>query len=406
MRSQSGARVRPTHSATNKTAPMRSNLLIIGFRVVWKDRLYAAINLVGLAVAFAAALLIALWLRFETSWEPYLQEPDRVVGIALKTSRPNGSGMQTMDTPVALKSELDAAFGDRLLAARYGSDGLVVANGERRFVERVAFVDPGFFRVMTMPFLAGDPAHALDAPDSAVLTRSAAQKYFGSADPMGRTLDLHGKATLRVTGVIADLPDNTLFQNPVFVAMLPQGGNMVGGEVSQRWNSLQSPTLVRLGANLGEAELQSVLDRLSTEKYDAQRAAGVIFQLYPVPIRDAHLLGIFRGYSGGTTPLATLAMVAVLILAIAAINFVNLATARATRRTREVGVRKALGASRFALVLQLLAEPFLIAVAASLLALAAIETSLPLVSKLLGARLEFAYWREPLFFAALVLGGP
>jgi putative ABC transport system permease protein len=384
---------------------MWSNLWTIGLRVLWKDRLYAGINLVGLAVAFAAATLIALWLRFELTWEPALEDPDRVVGIVFEADRPSAPMLRTLDTAGLLKSELEAALGDRALVARYGNQGTVVARDDRRSVEQVGFADPNFFRIVTVPFLAGDPAHALDASDGLVLTRSAARKYFGDRDPMGQTLELQNAMTARVTGVIPDMPDNSIFRSTVFASSQAAGSGLIEGQYSTSWNNLQSPTLLRLGPDLQESELRGVLDRLADAKYADRISQGMGRRFNSVRLRDVHLMGVVRGQSGGSTSLTTLALVGVLILAIAAVNFVNLATARATRRTREIGVRKALGASRGVLVVQLLAEPLLLAAGAVLVSFVTIEMSLPSVSALLGAQLKFEYWREPVLAGAMLGGG-
>jgi putative ABC transport system permease protein len=153
------------------------------------------------------------------------------------------------------------------------------------------------------------------------------------------------------------------------------------------------------------ADLMPVLQKLSTVKYPDDATSGVKHIFEVIRLRDAHLLNLIFGQNRTTTSLWSLGLVGVLILAIAGINFVNLATARATRRTREIGVRKALGASRTMLVVQLLAEPLLLAVASLLVAFVAVEVTLPTISNLLNTRLEFAYWREPVLTSAMVLCG-
>jgi putative ABC transport system permease protein len=384
---------------------MWRNILVTGLRVLWKDRLYAAINLVGLAVAFTAAIFIALWIRFELNWDPYMQRPDEVRVVISDVTLPQTRGFHFWNVPSPLRSELDAALGDRIVSARYAETGAVVANGDRRSVESTGFADPAFFHVITIPFLAGDPAHALDAPDSAVITRSLATKYFGAGDPMGRTLELQNMTTVRITGVIADLPDNSLFRKArLFVSAQVPFSWINDKNQSTKWTDYNNVLVLRL-AGAGESDVQKLLDGLRTSKYPDDAASGTSHSFALAGLREVYLDGLVDGQSGRRSSLAALALVGVLILAIAAINFVNLATARATRRTREIGVRKALGASRSMLVIQLLAEPVLLALAALLVAFAAVEVLLPTISNLAGMHFEFAYTREPLLALTFLVGG-
>ncbi|GIL40646.1 FtsX-like permease family protein [Roseiterribacter gracilis] len=383
---------------------MWRSLLKISLRVLWKDRFYAGITLAGLAVAFTAAIFIALWLQFELKWEPFLQDPDSVRGIATDIRLPTAKGFHTLNTPSSLREELDAALGDRITTARYLQETVVMAVGDRRAVENVGTADPNFFRVITVPFLAGDPAHALDEPNSIVLTRALATKYFGSQDPMGRTIELQD-GTGRVTGLIDDLPDNSLFKQGAYVAAQSAFSFLSAGKSSTQWWDLNAYTLVRLLPGTTHADLSPVLRQLETAKYPDDETSGVRHHFEIVKIRDAHLLGIVYGQTRDRTSLAALGLIGILTLGIARVNFVNLATARATRRTREIGVRKALGASRATLTLQLLVEPMLLAIVALLIAFVAIELLLPTMSNLLGERLEFSVQREPLLAAGIVLSG-
>ncbi|WP_420243794.1 ABC transporter permease [Roseiterribacter gracilis] len=381
------------------------NLLTTGLRVLWKDRFYAAINLVGLAVAFTAAIFIALWLRFELTWEPFLENPDAVRVIALDIQLPSAKGFHSINGPNLLREELDAALGDRIISARYQDGRLIVGSGDRRSVERVGAADPNFFRIVTIPFLAGDPAHALDEPNAIVLTRSAAKKFFGDEDPMGRTLELQNQATGKVTGLIDDMPDNSLFRRAMFVSAETAGSYMSRSVASTRWEDLNAYTLLRLRPGTTDADLQAPLGAIAKVKYPDDASSGVRHIFESHKLRAVHLEGVLYGQTRSRTSLGALGMVGLLILAIAGINFINLATARATRRTREVGVRKALGASRALLIVQLLAEPVLLAAASLLVAFVAVEVTLPAVSGLLGTRLEFAYWREPILTLGMLLCG-
>ncbi|GIL40648.1 FtsX-like permease family protein [Roseiterribacter gracilis] len=372
---------------------MVRNLLTTGLRVLWKDRLYAAINLVGLAVAFAATLLIALWIRYELNWEPFLQQPEQTRLILAHVRLPQNRGFDTLSNPVMMRAEFQTALGDRALVARFSDQDVVLSVGDRRSNEKVGFVDPEFFRIVTMQFLAGDPAHALDAPDSIVLSESAAIKFFGAKSPLGETIELQNRATARVTGVIADPPGNTMFRKTAFAASLSPVSSIQANEKIGRWSNFNAYELIRLqGAT--EADIRRELDRLTDQKYPEDKTGNSSHTFDIVALRDAHFVHVVDGRASGKTSLVTLAIVAVLIIAIAGVNFVNLATARAARRTREVGVRKSLGATRRAITLQLLTEPFLLTLAGLLLAFVLVETALPFLSDVLGAVLVFSYGRD------------
>ncbi|GIL39962.1 FtsX-like permease family protein [Roseiterribacter gracilis] len=365
---------------------MWENLLITSLRVLWRDRLYAAINLAGLAAALAAVTLIALWVRYELTWDRFLADPGEVRVIVARYARPDSPGAASFATPANLGPRVAARTGDDALVTRLRNASRVLSVGERRSNEHVAFVDPGFFRVVTLPFLAGDPATALAAPDGLVLSAAAAQRLFGRIDVVGRTVEIDARTTLAVTGVTADPPRNSNFRAAAFAHAANPASPLPDAERENRWDSFSVMVLARLAAPDRDARLAAALDAVARQEFGpADAASGTRRSFTAHRLREAQLGAIGETNGADRALLSTIVGIGLLVLALASVNFISLSLARATHRIREAGIRKSLGASRASLVLLFLVEPLLLALGAALLAIALVESTLPMVN----AQLQF-----------------
>jgi putative ABC transport system permease protein len=391
---------------------MFRHYLVAAWRSASRDRLHSIINVTGLAVGLAAAILIALFIRHELSYEDFLEGKDRVYRVSSVFEAPDRAPDWMSDAPDHIRDAMALDFPEMAGLARVSGDTVVLRHGAVEAAERIFWADPGFLGVLGFKTIAGDAATALDAPDSVVLTRSMARKYFGTDTPLGATLLFSGKQPMRVTAVLEDLPPNThLVTTIIASARAPQSSLAIIDAQQQKpgSNSFSGFLYVRLKPGVSADALASRLAGFMTRHFPpTDKGASGFLALQLDPIGRVHLMASpYDQTEAGSVPmLVASGVVGLLIIVVASINFINLMTARAARRALEVGLRKALGATRRQLIVQFMGEALGFAAVAAILALALVELALPGFDALLDRRIGFAYWRDPallLGVAALVL---
>ncbi|HEY3777638.1 MAG TPA: ABC transporter permease [Rhizomicrobium sp.] len=391
---------------------MLRNWLVTALRNFGRHRLYSFINIAGMAVGLACAIFIILFLRDELSydsWIPGTQNVYRVEGWFYFPGRgvePAGA-IPFPVTPAMLAQIPEVRAQTHLINQK-----MPVNVGDRQFSESVDFVDPGFFQIIRLPLVAGDPARVFAQPESVVLSQTLARKYFGDIDPIGRTILVDEKHSLTVTGVLRDLPHNTQLYADMVVPNT-SGADPLPLSEKRAWLNIDGFGYVRLapGANPNTVlgKLKPILDR----NVDAGKEEGLhlrgseVLQVHMTPFRDVHLTSDRYGGmkpAGSWTTIYGFAAIAALILAIACFNFMNLATARAMMRAREVSLRKVVGARRVQLVIQFLGESVLTTVVALVLAFAAVEVLLPFYDSFLDQPITLNYLAEwPLTLSLLAI---
>ncbi len=387
---------------------MWRNYLTVGFRALAKNKTYAFINIIGLAIGLAACLMILLYVRYETSYDQALPEADRAYQFqTYYQSDDTGGEMNLQMAAYVTKGALQKDFPqiDKAVYA-LGSSPVLLRGGEAITTEDFRFVDGNLFEILQFPFLKGDRATALDQVGSITLAESQAKKLFGSQNPMGQTLTLVGagrEMDYRVTGVFADPPKNSHFEATMVARFDPASYFTDSPDFLDSWGWQSGWVYVSLkpGANAGA--INSQLQAWEKRNIPDENSAGQTFNqgdeadFALVNIRDVHL---GEAQNGSMTPgndrrsIVTFAIIAALILGMACVNFTNLATARASQRAREVALRKVLGANRRQLIFQFLGESILVAAMAMLLALAITELALPAFSAFLNADLTLSYVGE------------
>ncbi|MGH7455851.1 MAG: ABC transporter permease, partial [bacterium] len=304
---------------------------------------------------------------------------------------------ETMGSPIPMAAALRQDFPNlEKITVVFGNNGglfAITKNDQtvQRFQEneRVAFVEPEFFEIFDFPWIAGDPK-SLAEPNGVALTEEFAEKFFGSADPLGRTIRMDNQIDLKVTGVVKNFPIHTDFPFSVLISWktLPQTGTDV-----ESWGNLSSNvnTYVVLPPNSTAQELESQLVDFK-EKYHPH-AKDANKRVHKVqPLSEVHYDGRYGNYGDRATSKATLwalGLIGVFLLITACINFVNMATAQAINRAKEVGVRKVLGAIRSQLVKQYLGETFMITALSAALALVIAELLLPALNEILRLKISF-----------------
>ena len=331
---------------------MLSNYMKVALRNIRKYKIYSFINIFGLAVGIAGFLLIMLHVRYQLSYDTYHENADRIYRI-------RGS------VPGPLAPALKEEFPEVIETARLNNSGGLISHADVRYYERRVFLtDPALFDILTVRFIHGSPETALSDRNGMVITRSMAQKYFGEAMPLGKTISLENRFDFRITGVVEDPPQNSAFQFDFL-------GSFLRVEEIGEWNYLtnwacwnfNTILLLAEGARIKNIEERSpeFFKRYAGESYANVR---LLFQ----NITDVHRQSSFiQLYSA----------IAFIILIVACINFMNLASARSIKRMKEVGLRKVVGANRAKIIQQFIGESVVHSCLALGTALILLQLSLP-----------------------------
>ncbi|GAB3643474.1 ABC transporter permease [Spirosoma arcticum] len=349
---------------------MLRNYLKIAFRTLWKHKTHTAINMVGLAVAFASATLLFLTAAFELSFDRFHANADRIYRTNFVTQDPKGAERSTT-MPYPLAPALKQTYPELEGVTRYQEDNGSVRYGDRQLHKQIDGVDPDMLTMFTFPMVQGDQKTALNSLSSMVITENMARDVFGNVNPMGKTLRVTGEGGPKayiVTGVLADFPNSSTLQFDAFVRIENAPSY---AENKDKWDHGDHELFVKLKPAVGLATLEQRLKPFSLTYFqsvirDQKRIGarpderGELFSIRLQPLLDVHFdTGAVQGAGTSRMYVYTLGLIGLFILGIAVINFVNLTLARSFTRAREVGVRKSLGALRGQLFAQLWGETLL-----------------------------------------------
>ena len=389
-----------------------SHVLSTAFRSLRRQRGTVVIQTVGLAVGLACCGFAGLYIHDARSFDRFHEKGDRIVRVVRDFER-GGELEPSAPTSAPMGPVLAAEVPGVESAVRLLLSGGVLeepASGTRFQESALAYADNSLFDVFTFPFVAGDPATALQQPDALVLTESTAHRYFGDAPALGRTLRLDNERTMTVTGVMADVPARS---HVTFDAVASWGTWEAQAPewLLTQWNANYLYTYLLLAPGVRSETVEMALPAFAERNILPALSDGDRVTLHLQPLSEIYLHSHFQGEPGpGGDPLrlSVFGIVAAFVLLLAAVNMVNLATARATRREREVGVRKAVGAARSQLVVQFLCESLLLAGASFLTAVVAVVVLLPSFNTLAGTQIGSPWaggWLMPaLAMLALVAG--
>ncbi|MEM8556218.1 MAG: ABC transporter permease [Bacteroidota bacterium] len=383
---------------------MTKHYLLVALRTLRKERGYAALNVVGLAIGLACCVLIGLYIEDERSYDRHHERADRIARVTLQMTD-TGRHWAPIGPPVG--AALAEAIPEVEAVTRFypvNASQTLIVDGDRFEASGGVYADSTLFRVFTHSLLQGDPAQALAQPQTVVLTASFARTLFGDADPMGQTLGWPGGDDLTVTGVIADLPATThlAFDYVVSMATFYRSSGF-DPDQAIGWSGFYTYLLLRPGAETEAvaAKLPGFVDAFYGALSDEPASALITLPLQL--LADIHLhSALEKEYApnGDALYVTVFLLVALFVLVLAIVNFVNLTTARSASRMREVGVRKALGSTRAQLARQFLGEAVLISLAALVLAFGLIALALPVLNGLTGKTFTLAVVVTP-----AVIGG-
>ncbi|TWB45749.1 ABC transporter permease [Nitrospirillum pindoramense] len=386
---------------------MLMNYLRVAVRVLVRQRLYTALNIAGLALGIATAAMIGLFVWHEMHYDGFFAHADRIYRMVRTYRTPSGVPTTVAAQAKPLGPALARDFPEMEAVVRVSGHTVAVRRDGGVFGARVTVADADYFRLFDWPFLAGDPATAIRTPGTVVLTETAARKYFGTIDAVGRVLTLTSGADLTVTGVIRDLPSNTVFRLEMVTNIATRfndGWDAVFATADEEWTHsfLRTYVLLKPGvdpaavtARLPDFLLARMKDYLNptTGKPDITQALQPLTRIHVETISD----------DGVPMPvLMTFVGIALLVLGIAMVNFVNLSTARSSLRAREVAIRKTMGGRRGALLAQFLAESLLLSFLSGIVALVLLELVMPRFLRVLGLHMDHHFLSGWWMAAALI----
>ena len=415
------------HETTPKWSQVKSNRNFMFknyFKTAWRNLMrnksYATINVTGLAIGIATCLLIFLIVQFETSFDNYHTHKDRIYRIVTVRSGPDGTHAGG-GTPLPLTEGLKLDFPQiKQLANIMKNDGSHYAVGGgskggslKKFKEDLAyFADPNFFRIFDFKWLAGDKNTALAEPNTIVLSRDEADKFFGDwHTAMGKIVRYENKRDLKVTGILENTPVNTDFPMKLavsWITLVEKGGDLYGN--AQDWISTfgDRNSYIILPPGMNEKQFNTDLAAFAKKHVPAPYNKNEIFQLQA--LKDMHYntdVGVYSGHPFSKQLISVISLIGLFLLIIACVNFINLATAQAINRSKEVGVRKVLGSNRYQLVLQFMSETLIITFFAVVLASIIALVTLPMLNNLLEVQLSSSFLLDLmviLFLIGVIIG--
>ncbi len=395
----------------NNTITMVNNYVKTTFRTLSKNRVYSALNILGLALGLAACLFIVQYVDYEYSYDKFHSNHENLYRVKYMVYR---GGELDIDCAAAvprvgpfMKEKMPEVEG---FARAYPMESIFETNNIQYREQRVQIADPSFLQIFDYPLLQGNKGEALTEPNQVVITESTAKKYFGRTDVLGETMEMISwpRGNFEVVGITADVPANSHLKYNVLISYetlnneTRNDDGVASSETSWGWYDYNTYVLLKPGTNPQQ------FDKKFAEVMLEER--GEVFEKYDFrsdfplqPITDIHLYSNLLQESepqeqGDGDTVFFLSMIAVFILVIAWINYVNLSTAKSLERAKEVGVRKSMGAYKKQLIYQFLVESFVLNFLALVIAISLVVLLTPAFSQLADAPLSRTFFLRPLFW--------
>ena len=354
---------------------MIRNFFKVAYRNLLRNKGFSAINITGLAVGMASAILILLWIQDELSYDEFHENKDRIYEVWNRL--PSDGKIRCWNTvPAPLARTLEKDLPEVERAVRVESDNeMLLSVGDKKIIKSGNIVDTGFLQMFSFPMLKGNPSTALNDMHSVVLTEKTAKSLFGNEDAMGKIVKIDNKDNFIVTGILKDLPNNTRFYCEF---LLPWSYIKYGEGQDLGWGDNSTSTYVMLKPNTNYASVTSKVKEIRY-KYDGD-AKKMKWEQFIYPLKRWRLYSSFTNGvedNGGRILFVKLfGIIAGFILLIACINFMNLSTARSEKRAKEVGIRKVVGALKSSLIGQFIGESVFLSFLAGMVAVIIVQLSL------------------------------
>ena len=353
------------------------NYLKVAFRNLLRQKVYSVINILGLAIGLAVCLLILLFVKDELSYDKYHANADRIYRVITQWDQ----GTKKMQIPInsyRLAPALETDFPEFEAVVRFSPTGGIIQYEDKEYQEdQFFFVDDNVFDVFDFELLQGQPDRVLVEPNTIILSESTAEKYFGNANPIGKVLRVNDQYDVTVTGLFRDFESNNHFISDAFISM-ETGKQVFNQLVLNNWGEMSQYTYLLLPEEIDPKRIDARFPDFIEKNVGEGRSETM--EMFLQPLLDIHLKSNMRAElteNGNIRYIYISSAIALFIILIACINYMNLATARSVKRAMEIGVRKTLGAGRFALIKQFLSESMLLALIAFLLAIGLAQLALP-----------------------------
>lgn len=383
---------------------MLFNYIKTSLRGFKANRQATVINLAGLATALCVCLLVLFYVKFETSYDDYNVNVRDIYRLVTDVKTGDATDYRTAAAPMG--PAMQQAFPEIKAQTRLFLDNLLIQKDEKTFAdEQIAYADTSLFTVFTLPLINGNPASVFNKPFNIVLSETAARKYFGHANAMGKTLMVDGTQPAVVTGIMKDMPANSHLRVDILFSMSTLLRVFNPGRAND-WTKFGCNTYLLLhpgtSANNITAKLPAFIKQHISDK-------NTTYTLALEPLQNVYLHGKPRGWrtgsivTGSITNVYIFIFTAVLVLVIACINFINLATAISLKRAKQIAVRKVVGAGKTQLLLQFLSDAVLLSLIAAVLALLLGQLLLPAFNKVAGKTIATSVFQSPAYAGWLML---
>jgi len=393
---------------------MIKNYFKIAIRNIIKHKSFSFINIIGLAIGIACSILILLFVTNELSYDKFHEKADRIYRIAVRASIGDTKINQTYSSSITFQKLLEdfPEIENGIKFLRLGRVPVIL--DKKTFYEsRFYAVDSTFYDVFTIPLIQGNPKTVLSNPNTMVVSKNTAIKYFGNTDAVGKVLIAdfgpEGSIDFKITGVSENVPDNSHFHYDLLVssASFPTYINDPG------WSSNNFISYVVLKKGTSKEGVEEKLKEFTRkymggERFDKWVAQGNFWEYYLQPVTKIHLNSDLNGEfeaNGNETYVYIFSVISIIILLIACINFMNLSIAKSSLRAKEVGLRKVVGSSRNKLMRQFLSESVLLSYISLALGIVIVEILLPLYRNLIGRQLEIHYFDNFVVIPSLLAFG-
>ena len=379
---------------------MIRNYFKIAWRNLVKSKGYSAINIGGLAVGMAVAMLIGLWVHDELTFNQYHKNYERIAQVMQHASI-NGKTETQAANPALMGPELRAKFGSdfKYVVQSSWTNSHLLSVENKHFTQLGKFFEPDAPDMLTLKMVRGTRAGLKD-PYSIMLSASVATAIFGNEDPINKTIRFDKTYDVKVTGVYEDLPGNTSFRE--IKIMMPWDlwliQNKWASEMEDPWGGNFTQTFVQIADN---ADMDKVSAKIKNVKLDNVDKEEAKYQwiVFLQPMRKWNLYNEFKNglnIGGNIQYVWLFGIIGVFVLLLACINFMNLSTARSEKRAREVGIRKAIGSMRWQIIKQFFAESYLVVLLAFVLSVVMVTLLLPLFNEVADKKMGIP-WQSSFF---------
>jgi len=384
---------------------MIKNYLKTAWRNFYGNKFFSAINIGGLAVGMAVAMLIGLWIWDELSYDKYNKNYDRIAAV-MQQSTFNGEVGTGYNCPAPLANELRNSYGSEFkhVVLSWWNRDHILSFGSNKFTRIGKFMEPEAPALMSLTMLKGS-LDGLKDPSSILISASAAKTIFGDSDPMNKLMMIDSKLNVKVTGVYEDIPLTSRFKNVAFIApweLFVSTDDMMKN-FKNNWGWDAAEIFVQLADNADMNKVSAKIRNSKLEKIkDNKELAAYKPEMLLQPMSRWHLYSEWKNgvNTGGSIQFVWLfGLIGLFVLLLACINFMNLATARSEKRAKEVGIRKAIGSLKKQLIAQFFTESFLVVGLAFTLSLLLMQITLPFFNQVAGKTLSIP-WTNPFFWIA------